>query len=63
MKSARIITKYSNRRLYDTEESRYVSLTHIRKLVTDRIDFMVRDRKSGKDITRCILLQLSLIHI
>lgn len=58
MKSARIITKYSNRRLYDTEESRYVSLTHIRKLVTDRIDFMVRDRKSGKDITRCILLQV-----
>ncbi len=58
MKSARIITKYQNRRLYDTEESRYVTLADIRKLVTERIDFLVRDRKSGQDITRSILLQV-----
>jgi polyhydroxyalkanoate synthesis repressor PhaR len=58
MKSARIITKYPNRRLYDTEESRYVTLADIRKLVTRRIDFLVRDRKSGEDITRSILLQV-----
>ena len=58
MKSARIITKYPNRRLYDTEESRYVTLADIRRLVTDRVDFMVRDRKSGEDITRSILLQV-----
>lgn len=58
MKSARIITKYPNRRLYDTEESRYVTLADIRKLVTKRIDFIVRDRRSGEDITRSILLQV-----
>lgn len=58
MKSARIITKYPNRRLYDTEESRYVTLADIRNLVTSKIDFLVRDRKSGDDITRSILLQV-----
>jgi len=58
MKSARIITKYPNRRLYDTEESRYVTLADIRNLVTEKIEFLVRDRKSGEDITRSILLQV-----
>ena len=58
MKSARIITKYPNRRLYDTQESRYVTLADIRKLVIEKIDFLVRDRKSGDDITRSILLQV-----
>lgn len=33
----RVIKKYPNRRLYDTEESRYVTLTDIKKLVTERI--------------------------
>jgi len=58
MKTARIITKYPNRRLYDKEESRYVTLADIRKLVVSKIDFLVRDRKSGEDITRSILLQV-----
>lgn len=58
MKSARIITKYPNRRLYDTQESRYVTLADIRNLVIEKIDFLVRDRKSGDDITRSILLQV-----
>ena len=58
MKSARIITKYPNRRLYDTEESRYVTLADITNLVTEKIEFLVRDRKSGEDITRSILLQV-----
>jgi polyhydroxyalkanoate synthesis repressor PhaR len=58
MNKARIITKYPNRRLYDTEESRYVTLSDIRRLVVDKVDFIVRDRKSGNDITRSILLQV-----
>lgn len=58
MKSARIITKYPNRRLYDTVESRYVTLADIRNLVISKVDFLVRDRKSGDDITRSILLQV-----
>src|SRR5215212_4694042 len=57
-KSARIIRKYPNRRLYDTVESRYVTLADIRRLVVERIDFIVLDRKSQQDITRSILLQV-----
>ena len=54
----RIIKKYPNRRLYDTAESRYITLAHIRDLVIGAIDFTVIDKKSGVDITRSILLQV-----
>ena len=54
----RIIRKYPNRRLYDTSESRYVTLADVRRLVIDGIDFVVLDRKSQQDITRSILLQV-----
>ena len=57
-KGARVIRKYPNRRLYDTVESRYVTLADIRRLVVERIDFVVLDRKSQQDITRSILLQV-----
>ena len=55
---ARVIRKYPNRRLYDTVESRYVTLADIRRLVVERIDFVVLDRKTQQDITRSILLQV-----
>ena len=54
----RVIRKYPNRRLYDTVESRYVTLADIRRLVVERVDFVVLDRKSQRDITRAILLQV-----
>lgn len=54
----RTIKKYPNRRLYDTEESRYITLADIRQLVVDKEDFAVIDKKSGDDITRSILLQV-----
>jgi polyhydroxyalkanoate synthesis repressor PhaR len=57
-KSPRVIRKYPNRRLYDTVESRYVTLADIRRLVVERVDFIVLDRKSQQDITRSILLQV-----
>jgi len=58
MSELRTIKKYPNRRLYDTVESRYITLADIRKLVVDRIDFVVIDKKSQEDITRAILLQV-----
>ena len=58
MKTTRIVTKYANRRLYDSEESRYVTLTDIRRLVRNKINFIVWDRTNGTDITRAILLQV-----
>jgi polyhydroxyalkanoate synthesis repressor PhaR len=58
MSTPRIIKKYPNRRLYDTEESKYITLGDIRNLVINKIDFTVIDKKSGDDITRTILLQV-----
>ncbi len=54
----RIIRKYPNRRLYDTERSAYVTLEGIRQLVLDNIPFRVVDKQSGEEITRSILLQI-----
>ena len=55
---SRIIKKYPNRRLYDTHESRYITLADIRGLVHRQVEFTVIDKKSGDDITRAILLQV-----
>ena len=51
----RLIKKYPNRRLYDTAESRYITLADIRDLVINGVDFSVIDKKSGDVITRSIL--------
>ena len=52
MSEPRVIKKYPNRRLYDTVESRYITLADIRRLVIEHIDFVVIDKKSQQDITR-----------
>ena len=56
----RVIKKYPNRRLYDTESSAYVTLAQVRELVMERAAFVVRDAKTGDDLTRSILLQIIL---
>lgn len=56
----RIIKKYPNRRLYDTETSSYITLADVKKLVTDNIAFRVEDAKTKEDLTRSILLQIIL---
>jgi len=56
----RIIKKYPNRRLYDTEVSRYVTLDDVRELVMRGITFQVLDTNNNEDITRAILLQIML---
>ena len=58
MSTARVIKKYPNRRLYDTEESRYITLADVKDLVISKTEFVVIDKKSGDDITRPILLQV-----
>jgi len=58
MSEPRVIKKYPNRRLYDTVESRYITLAEIQRLVVDKIDFVVVDKKSNAEITRSILLQV-----
>jgi polyhydroxyalkanoate synthesis repressor PhaR len=54
----RIIRRYPNRRLYDTEQSRYVSLDDLKELVLKTISFEVRDSKTHENITRTVLLQI-----
>ncbi len=58
MSEIRIIKKYPNRRLYDTVESRYITLDDVRRLVMERVEFSVIDKRSQQDITRPVLLQV-----
>lgn len=58
MPEVRIIKKYPNRRLYDTDISRYITLEEIRQLVMQGIKFRVEDKSTGEDISRSILLQV-----
>jgi polyhydroxyalkanoate synthesis repressor PhaR len=58
MADKRIIKKYPNRRLYDTEISKYITLEEVKKLVLEGVDFCVKDVKTEEDLTRSILLQI-----
>jgi len=58
--SQRVIKKYPNRRLYDTDTSTYITLAEIKQLVMDSEPFSVVDAKTGDDLTRSILLQIIL---
>ncbi|WP_295586824.1 polyhydroxyalkanoate synthesis repressor PhaR [uncultured Lamprocystis sp.] len=60
MSRERIIKKYPNRRLYDTELSHYITLADVRALVMDSAEFRVVDAANDSDITRAILLQIML---
>ncbi len=59
-KAQRVIKKYPNRRLYDTDSSTYITLSEVRQLVMDCEQFVVLDAKTGEDLTRTILLQIIL---
>ena len=54
----RLIKKYPNRRLYDTQDSRYITLDDAKQMVIDGTGFKVVDQKTGEDLTRSILLQI-----
>jgi polyhydroxyalkanoate synthesis repressor PhaR len=58
--SIRVIKKYPNRRLYDTQTSGYITLGDVKKLVLSGQPFKVLDAKSDEDLSRSILLQIIL---
>jgi polyhydroxyalkanoate synthesis repressor PhaR len=58
MTVTRSIVKYPNRRMYDTSESRYVTLADIRTFAVSRDDFKITDKKSRRNITNHVLLQI-----
>ncbi len=53
-----LIKKYANRRLYNTATSSYVTLDSLCQMVKGNVDFVVRDAKTGEDITRSVLTQI-----
>ena len=59
-KTQRVIKKYPNRRLYDTDTSTYITMSEVKQLVMDCEQFVVFDAKSGEDLTRSVLLQIIL---
>ncbi len=58
--ATRLIKKYPNRRLYDTQTSSYITLADVKQLVLEHEDFQVIDAKSQEDLTRPILMQIIL---
>ena len=56
----RVLKKYPNRRLYDTQLSSYITLADVKAMVLKAESFEVRDAKTGEDLTRSILLQIIL---
>lgn len=58
MSDVRVIKKYQNRCLYDTSQSKYISLADLKELVFDGTPFEVREVKTDKEITRQVLLQI-----
>lgn len=55
-----VVKKYSNRRLYDTEESRYITLDELTERIRDGADVRVIDAKTGEDLTQATLTQVIL---
>lgn len=62
MAPPRVIKKYPNRRLYDTEISAYITIEDVRQLIVDGEEFEVRDARTGEDLTRQVLLQIIAEH-
>ncbi len=56
----RIIKKYPNRRLYDTETSAYITLSDVKQFVLENQVFEVQDARTSENLTRSILLQIIL---
>lgn len=54
----RVLKKYPNRRIYDTESSKFVALAEIRQMIIDRESIRVLHSKTGEDLTRSVLMQI-----
>ena len=52
------IKKYSNRRLYDTDKSSYVTLADVADMIREGKELRVVDAKTGEDLTRTVMLQI-----
>jgi len=55
-----IIKKYLNRKLYDTEKSKYVTISDIAEMIQNDIEIKVLDNKTSEDITNIIMAKVIL---
>lgn len=55
---SRLIKKYKNRRLYDTEKSQYITIEDLHRYVMEGLPFHVEDSSNGSDLTNTTLLQI-----
>ena len=53
-----LIKKYGNRRLYDTDESRYLTLEELAEKIYSGVDVQVIEVKTGADLTQATLTQI-----
>src|ERR1700689_1733410 len=58
MSETRIIKRYANRKLYDTEHSRYVTLDQISEMIRAGDDVKIVDNKTKEDLTTVTLAQI-----
>ena len=58
MPETRIIKRYANRKLYDTEHSRYVTLDQISEMIRHGDDVKIVDNKTKEDLTTVTLAQI-----
>src|SRR3984885_11878079 len=58
MSETRIIKRYANRKLYDTEHSRYVTLDQISEMIRNGDDVKIVDNKTKEDLTTVTLAQI-----
>lgn len=59
-KNILLLKKYTNRRLYDTEKSIYVTLDYVTEVIRQGRQIQVTDAKTGEDVTPAILTQIVL---
>lgn len=60
MENKLLLKKYTNRRLYDTEKSIYVTLDYVTNIIREGRQIIVVDAKTGEDVTASILTQIVL---
>ena len=58
MAEARIIKRYANRKLYDTQHSRYVTLDQISEMIRNGDEVKIVDNKTKEDLTTVTLAQI-----
>ena len=54
----KVIKRYQNRKLYDTQKSRYVTLDDIARMIRDQVHLVIVDNKTKADITASTLVQI-----